>query len=339
MPISLEELANKEIAAKAAATPTNDVANGGGESETAAATDEVDAGAKTVTPAAETKVDAETEVTLRQIIAESRPGLKGLADKYADDDSLLEGLENLAKKIGERDQASGIVAWLQEAGITQEDLMAISNSKKNGNGKPSANGNGNGTPDWDESWFTVNAKGEIVATADAPADFDARATRWRNKMTRALYSPTEMKKMLGIVSQDDIEATVAKTREQLLAGQAQRDQAQEIGTWATEKRNVLYGDDGTITPLGKKVNEILASGELNPEIPFRKRAERALQLAAADIAPKPTKKPLPPVAKRQAPVMPGTQNKMTDRQFFEKYGRDLKAFAAFKERGELPADE
>jgi hypothetical protein len=316
--MTLEELGRRAEAERAGETPE----------ETPAPETEVE------TPEPEETPGGEPKVTLRQIMAEARPGLKSLAEKYADDQSLLEGIENLSSKLGERDQAAAVVGWMAQNGVTDEDLQRLVAEKHTRGSRQTSEP----PKEWDESWFQVDAKGNVVPTADAPSDFEARAARWRAKMTKALFSPTEMKKLLGIPTQDDIEGVVAKTRAELIAQNAERDRVQEIKDWCEIKRDLLYTDAGTITPVGKRVNEILASGELNPNLPFAKQAEAALKMAASDLSPRQVERAAPPGRNRTAPVNVKAP-KMTDRQFFDKYGRDLKLFADWKEKGTLPADE
>ena len=328
--MTLEELgkAAEAEAAAAAATPTGDgTAQETPVEETPTATEE------TVE-----ETPAEGDVTLRGIFKQYLGEDEGqFVDKYQTDEDLIKGVHNLQKKLGERDQAGQVVGWLQQNGISDEDLRQLAATKRGGKETPAA------TPkEWDEDWFTVDAKGNVVPTADAPPDFEAKATRWRAKMTAALFSPKKLKELLGLPSREDVEATVQKTRNELTQHAAAEREQQEIVAWSQSKRTLLYDDDGEITKLGTKVNEILASGELNPNQPFSKRAERALQLAAGELAPKPVSKTIPKTALKQTPTKAGTKTKLTATEFFKQYKGDpdnrLAALAHYETTGELPKD-
>jgi hypothetical protein len=59
-------------------------------------------------------------------------------------------------------------------------------------------------------------------------------------------------------------------------------------------------------------------------------------MAAAELAPKQIRKPIPAKAKHQVAPAKVAPPSMTDHDFMEKYGDDIGQFVAWKDRGELP---
>jgi hypothetical protein len=336
MPLTLEE-----IARSAAPTATGDAAPPSGDDpQDAGAAPVADDGAATggdattTEGAADTAGEGETQVTLRDIILEAKPELAGFVQKYTDDESFVEGLGNLVHKIGERDEAAGMMQWMQEQGITPDDLLGVASQKKGG-GQPAAAKDA----EWNDAWVSVDSKGNWQPTADAPPDFDAKLAKRRAQISKALMKGG--KDLLGLLG-TDLDSLIEQKAEEKVAAvrQEQRAQAEAaaIGTWAAAKRDVLYDDNGNMNAVGRAVNAILGSGKISDALPVSERLDIALDIARARTQAAPPPRKIPATARRVAPVAGGPKPKISDEEFFKKYGSDLKAFATYVNTGKLPEE-
>jgi hypothetical protein len=258
-------------------------------------------------------------------------------DTFKTDDDFEQAVNEQNKLIGRRNEDAEVGKWVRATGLTAQEIAAVAASRGNGDTKTASATTGTNGDEWNPAWVHTNAKtGAWEPTASAPADIENRIARYRVRLADAMADPAKLAEFIKPFIAKDIDAKTQAVRQEAEAKSAQTEQTRAFEAWQESKKALLLTDNG-VTPLGAKVNEYLSSGTINPGLDWVAQAEAALKLASADLRPQPAKKPIPAKAKHQVAPAKGAAPKMTDHDFMEKYGDDIVQFAAWKERGELPA--
>jgi hypothetical protein len=337
--LSLEAMMTEETAAKGTPPPADPPLEASTDTtttktpETATAeTPETPIAADDATTTTDAAPD-ESEVSIRDY-AKDLLGDREWIGKYKDDDAFLKGIDELQKKLGERDESGRVVQQMIADGITPADLQRIKELKA----KPGETA----SPEWDESWVTVDKKGNWIPTARAPADFEAKAEKYRASLNEAMTSPRKLAAFLKAELSGEIEASTQAARAEVQQRFTQEATARAATDWANGKAKLLYTKEvgGEFTPLGKAVDELLSDTDFYPSKPWSDRAERALKFATAASTPVPATKVVPNLARRQATPAQGTPKKMSDQEFFAKHpGANLGDFARWAEKGKMPGEK
>jgi len=261
------------------------------------------------------------------------PDAHAWIDSFTDDDALIKGIENQTALIGRRHADSQVVKYLQDNGITAQELETLIANK----GKPAGN---NGNEEWNPKWVTINAKGQVSPTASAPPDIEARIARRQALVAEAMFDDEKMAALVAPHIGKDIDSKAKAAQQELQAQMAQQEEQRSFAGWVNEPkhRNLLY-IEGTndLTPLGKLMESRLQSGKISRELPLVEQAEDAFDWAVAKSQKQPDKKPVVnPKGKHQATPAGGTARRMTAEDFFKKYGNGLAQWVEYNATGALP---
>jgi hypothetical protein len=274
-------------------------------------------------PAAPPPAEPDAEYSVRQWFKETIADDPEV-DKFKNDTEFLRSLYNAHKKIGERNADTATMRWLQDQGITPQDLASLVESRKS----PAAPAAPKGE-EWDDSWVTTDAEGKVIPTAAGRAALgDQIGPRYLAHQQRSLARMSKI---------DDIVAEKVKALAPQLAEQAAQQARQQAAQW--QEQQALEGfarDNEAVLFLGGK--------ELRPEIPIHTRLQKALKQAVAESAPVPAAKPVPKGATHAATPATPSQRRLSYEQFFKKYptlatgniSTAMDAWAKYNEEGKLP---
>lgn len=310
------------------------------ETEQVAATTEADPPTEETTEETDPEGDDEQEATEDEydIRSYSRDLLgddaKAWLGTFKSDEDLIKSAWETKQLVGRRNQDSEFVRNLQSLGVTAQDIQQLvaARSDKSSETTPA-------DVEWDPSWITVDETGKWIPTAKGRAqmDIDGKIDRYRARLTEAMADPAKLAEMLMPHLAPNLDKSAKDSKAEIEARIAADRNQREFDDWQREKKEVLFAGE-SFTPLGKRVKEILDSGDINPGLSFREQADKAFKWAMAEsrTAASP-KKPVSPKAKHQIPQAPGKKSTLTDEEFFKKYGTSLAPFAKWKATGELPS--
>lgn len=346
MPQTLVEMAAEDNAARDAAAASSSAAlSPPAESDASDASPPApDAGNDTPDPktddaAADATADAaggaddQDEPTVRSWAKDVLGGDRDWLDKYKDDEAFIRGIDELQKKLGERNDAGRIVEYMQQQGITPADLQRLVADKSKGP-QPAAASTG---PEWDPKWISVGADGSWTPTASAPADIEAKIRSHRAKLNEAMADPAKLAEFLRPYLSQDLKAATETTKAEVERRLAQESDQRASQDLADKHAATLFVDgkprplatvspDG-LTPFGSRVAELASDQDLwSPTLPWHKRLERAMKFAADEQKPSPQTKAVPPVAKRQSVPAAGKKQEISDEEAYKKANGDLAAF-------------
>ena len=336
-----EETSTTAVAEPEATTTSTDEGIAGGETTS---TETAEDGAAEAEAKAET-VQSEEEYTLQEFLkdrAQERGKSGDWVDKYKTHEDLADGILELQSKLAERDTHAQTVQWMRDNGITADDLKKLAAMKAGGGEakettvtQPVAKE----SPLMPDEWYTTDKAGNVIPTAEAPADFDARLAKHNAFLTSLYRNPAKLAKWLKEQIVPDIEKTAGQKFDEVKTSvQAQReaDRAameaqQKREAWHTQNAAAIYVDPKDIegkglSPLGKRVNDLLTADPsdprnvcANPAIPWDIRADMATKLAAAETRT-PVKKALPALAKRTVTPAAGTKKQITEDEWMKSKG-------------------
>lgn len=276
-------------------------------------------------PAAPPPAEPDAEYSVRQWFKETIADDPEV-DKFKNDTEFLRSLYNAHKKIGERNADTATMRWLQDQGITPQDLASLVESRKS----PAAPAAPKGE-EWDDSWVTTDAEGKVIPTAAGRAALgDQIGPRYLAHQQRSLARMSKI---------DDIVAEKVKALAPQLAEQAAQQARQQAAQWqeqqalegfARDNEAVLFlggkrdASGQNFSAMAHRISEIVYQ-ELRPEIPIHTRLQKALKQAVAESAPVPAAKPVPKGATHAATPATPSQRRLSYEQFFKKYPTDRKS--------------
>lgn len=276
----------------------------------------------TTTPEPETAAtpeapESDEQLSIRGWIDELT-GLK-IADKYKTDEEMAEGIANLYKRIGQRDEEAELGRYLREHESEFREYLASKQQPKPAESKPEPQSSD--VPEWDENWryqVEYDEAGNLIARKGSSPDIPAKIKKYMDWRERRL---DEVARNPEKFASKVLEQQMVKLREEATrASQEEIVRAQEqaaIGAWGAQHSAELMvdGDVNQPTMLGKKYIEVYESKLAGMPDGLRK-IQTAYEMAKLAMPQaKPTKKPLPR-SLHQPPVSPGPGAEKKAEQLF-----------------------
>jgi hypothetical protein len=305
------------------------------DSSTSTAPETTDAPADATTTS---EVDSTTtDESLRAWAKEKWPEKAAIIDLYKEDEEFVKGMLEAGSLVGKRNEDAEYIRKLREYGISDDDISRLIEEKRN---PPSTTTTTTETTEqWNPAWVTEDEKGNWLVTAEGRkvSDIHKKIENYRSDLSAAMRDPARWDNFVEKYSgkkRADPKAEIESVKAEI----AYRDLVRQQEEFKTKHKDLLFAGEG-FTPFGEKVNELLLDEGFYPNLTgqWDKRADKAMKIAAAIIAPQPAKRTIPIPAKRQPAVAAGKNIKMTSGEFRNKYpNAGLYEFAQYLEQGELP---
>ena len=299
-----------------------------------------DDAAKDTSADSKTETSTEDEDALRAWAKEEFPDKAAIIDLYKGDKEFLKGVLEAASLVGKRNDDADIIRRLREYGVNDDDISRLVEEKRNPSSATTATATRTETTEqWNPAWVTEDEKGNWVVTAEGRKvpDIQRKIDNFRTDLSAAMRDPARWDGYIEKYSgkkRADPKAEVEGIKQEM----AQRETVRQQEDFKTKHKDLLFAGEG-FTALGTKVNDFLLDEGFYPNLTnqWDKRADKAMQMAAAMIAPQPAKRTIPIPAKRQPAVAAGKNIKMTLADLRAKYPDfSLYDYDQYLVKGELP---
>jgi hypothetical protein len=340
-----------EVERLAAGTPAID----------ASTTPSVDAATTSAPTAGETPATAATPAPTPIDFGTAFPALQAKAaevlgvtpewlNKYKSVDELIRGVNEQQALIGRQAEAMSALRWMQEHGITAQDIQALASQKLNPQAPQLPIDTG-----WRAEYLAgVDDKGQPQFAATAPADAAQRYAKWQGQLREAAADPTKWSKFIADSVQQQLAAVQQQTAQTLQQQQAaaqaaaQQQQAQQqhreaAAHWAKTNAKDLFlnktDESGGYTPMGVAINTMLQTNPVlaNSSAPLHEKLEYAKQFVLAQATPKPPTATPPAQAGRQAAPNVAPPRPLNETEFNKKYpDAGLADFLNYMSKGIAP---
>lgn len=328
-----EELSPSTTTTAASTTVVPDIAPETPETPVVEATQ--DTQAATETPEAE-EASESPSADLMAWAKEVFPDKANIIGLYKSDEEMMKGLLEASTLVGKRNEEAEYAKRLREYGVTEEDIARIVEEKRNpGIAKTSPTAEISEL--WNPAWVTEDENGQWVITSEGRKipDIQRKIANYRTDLSTAMRDPAKWDGFVEKYSgkkKTDPKVEIDRVRQEM----AQKDLERQVKEFEVKHDKVLFAGD-SFTQLGQEVFNLLQDGGFYPSATFTQRAEKAMQFAAAIIAPQPSKRTIPVPAKRQTPVAAGKNVKLTVKEFRDKFpDAGLYDIVQYEEKGILP---